>query len=146
MPQSRKCLSSSISGTLKLNSDRIALAVIRVFLALSCVTICLAYLTSCKSPSREEIEFNMWQTNTPLPQDICGEGSPLLDRGFVRRLNDGHLEFVSFCSAIAGDFLAIHKRDFQNLLDKYVPKTSDTTQTKESGDDLAREYFRARQK
>ncbi len=70
---------------------------------------------------RSEIEASIWLNNAPLPDSVCviPENTHY---GFYRRLNDGRFEFVSFCDARAHDWLAIHKDEFQRLLEKAYPK------------------------
>jgi hypothetical protein len=84
-------------------------------------TICLG-LGSCLRPTRPEINGRIWLNNTPIPEDICLREPSLKDYGFYRKLNDGKLEFVSFCSPEAFHWIAMHELDFKDLLDKYVPE------------------------
>jgi len=51
-----------------------------------------------------------------MPSDLCQAGGK--DYGFYRRLAGGKLEFVSFCSPKAKDWVSIHKDDLKRLLDK----------------------------
>ena len=84
-------------------------------------TACLG-LTSCKTPTRPEIEANLWLTNAPIPQEICEREPALKDYGLYRKLNSNELEFISFCEPEVRHWLSIHERDLKNLLDKYVPE------------------------
>ena len=81
-------------------------------------------LTSCLGPKRKEIEATLWLNNAPLPAYLCILHSELRDYGFYRKLEDGRIEFVSFCQAEAQRWIAIHESDLKRLLDKYVPKTN----------------------
>lgn len=58
----------------------------------------------------------MWLNNSPIPAAICQQGAK--DYGFYRRIEGGKLEFVSFCSTKAKDWVAIHKEDLERLLKK----------------------------
>lgn len=94
--------------------------------ALISATLCLTCLAGCK-PTREEIDATIWLNNSPLPEALCGDElstprSELWNYGFYRRLNDGRLEFISFCDPQAAKWLGIIDTDFKNLLDKYVPE------------------------
>jgi len=79
-------------------------------------------LTSCLVPKRSEIDANIWLNNGPLPAELCAANPDLALFGFYRRLNDDRLEFVSFCNPASREWLAINDKDFNKLLDKYVPK------------------------
>lgn len=90
--------------------------------ALLSLILCLAFLGASCNVTRKEIEAYAWLNNTPLPPELC-EREPTLKRyGFYRRLNDGHLEFITFCNPLARDWVAISKRDMKNLLDAYLPE------------------------
>jgi hypothetical protein len=71
-------------------------------------------LTSCLT--RKEIEATIWLNNAPIPASLCKEG--VEKRGFYRRLDSGKIEFVSFCSPEAKQWLSIHKDDLQKILDQ----------------------------
>jgi hypothetical protein len=81
-------------------------------------------LTGCKTVSREEIDAVLWLNNAPLPAEICA----VSDRyGFYRKLNDGKLEFISWCKTEAADYVAIRKDDLEKIFKKAGLKKSAQT-------------------
>lgn len=83
--------------------------------------IALLFLTSCIT--RGKIDAAIWLNNGPLPEEICLREPALKDYGFYRRLNDGKLEFLSFCDPKAREWLAMHQEDFNKLMDEAgIPK------------------------
>lgn len=86
-----------------------SLPVNRALLSLT-LMICL---TSCLT--RREIEATVWLNNAPIPSSECT--AAIAKRGFYRKLDSGKVEFVSFCSPEARQWLAIHKDDLQRILD-----------------------------
>lgn len=64
----------------------------------------------------------MWLNNLPVPKEICDANPVLRDYGIYRELNNGKKEFVSVCTKEITLYLSIYGDDFNNLLDKYVPK------------------------
>lgn len=79
----------------------------------------LLLATGCVT--RGEIEAAVW-LNNGVPQDVCDREPVLKDHGFYRRLNDGKLEFISFCDPTATDWLSMHKTDYARILDATLPK------------------------
>ncbi len=72
--------------------------------------------------SREQVEMSLF-LNNGMDADLCAEpASPVWNHGFYRKLNDGTLEFISFCDPRAKDWVAIHKDDLKKLLDKLIKK------------------------
>lgn len=100
-------------GNLKQPSGTLSLVTLAVMTVLLLLTVFL--VSGCRI-SRSEIEAAVWLNNAPLPQDVCR--GPAKDYGFYRRLNDGRLEFVSFCRPEAKNWIAIHKDDLQKILDR----------------------------
>jgi len=94
------------------------LANARVFLVL---IFALSFL-GCLAPKRSEINASIWLNNAPLPEELCQTHKELNDYGFYRKLNDGNLEFISFCNKDAAQWLSMHQSDFEKLMDKYVPE------------------------
>jgi hypothetical protein len=84
-------------------------------------------LTSCKTPTRKEIDATLWlnNTNAKVFRDLCAREPVLLNIGFYRKLNDGRKEFISFCSPRAVNYFGILDRDLNNMLDKYLPEPQD---------------------
>lgn len=85
----------------------------------------------------------MWENNAPLPPELCGPKdatpqNPLWQYGFYRILNDGKIEFISFCDAKSREWLAIYYQDLENLLDAYVPKDSPAAREFISAEDHGR--------
>lgn len=79
-------------------------------------------MLGCKSVSRESIEATIWLNNMPIPREICDREPDLQRRGFYRKLESGKYELVSFCKPQARDFVAMPSKDFNNILDKTLPK------------------------
>lgn len=106
--------------------DILALASLPVCLALSLCLVCLG----CNSlPTRKQVEAAIWSVNTPLPADACGvkpatctsASTSLWCRGFYRFLNDGKLEFISFCAPESRDMKGVWGPQLKEMLDKYLP-------------------------
>jgi hypothetical protein len=70
----------------------------------------------------KRVKAFLWLNNSAIPSDVCTREPSLYDYGFYRKLNNGKLEFVSFCDKQANEFLAIHKTDFNNLMDEAYGK------------------------
>jgi hypothetical protein len=68
--------------------------------------------------SKREINAAIWLNNTPIPQDICDRQIELWSYGFYRKLNNGKIEFVSFCKKEAREWLAMNKVDFNKFMDQ----------------------------
>lgn len=60
--------------------------------------------------------------NNGMPQGVCEREPSLRDYGFYRRLNDGGYDFISFCDDRAKDWLAVHKDDFNRMMDALLPQ------------------------
>lgn len=88
------------------------------------LSLSLLLFTSCKTPTRPEINAKIWLNNAGgnSLKAICAREEALKDFGFYRRLNNGKLEFVSFCSSTSTGFVAITEKDFNEILDKYIPE------------------------
>lgn len=88
------------------------------------LSLSLLLFTSCKTPTRPEINAKIWLNNSggPSLQTICAREEALKNFGFYRKLNNGKLEFVSFCSSDAKNFFAVTEKDFNEILDKYIPE------------------------
>jgi hypothetical protein len=54
--------------------------------------------------------------------DLCNRTPELNDYGFVRKLDTGKLEFISFCNPDAYNMLSMTASDYENLLKGLVPK------------------------
>lgn len=80
----------------------------------------MIFLTGC--PSEREINAALWETNTPLPAELCRRVPELRDRGFRRKLSGGGWEFVSFCTpcatgrTCATDMVSMTKSDLRELI------------------------------
>jgi hypothetical protein len=68
--------------------------------------------------SRKEIRAAIWLNNGPIPKEICEREPEVAWYGFYRRLNNGKLEFVSFCNPDSKEWLAMHKDDFAELINR----------------------------
>lgn len=111
-----------ISETLRRQRAILTRAIRPVSLALSSAILCLVCL-GAGCPSRPEIEAYVW-LNNGLPPELCAKHPELRDYGFYRRLNDGKVEFIAFCDPLSVHWLAVYDRDYQRLLDKYLPARS----------------------
>lgn len=80
----------------------------------------LLLLSSCMT--REKIEATVWLTNAPLPLEYCQQIPELKLYGFYRKLNNGKIEFVSFCKKESRDFVTMPRSEFDELLDQALPK------------------------
>lgn len=84
-------------------------------------------LTGCIS--RKEIIASLFLNNGMSPE-MCGKdkaSSPnpvLWDYGFYRRLNAGGFEFISFCDSRSMEWVAVNKRDLENILNANLPTAS----------------------
>lgn len=80
--------------------------------------------TSCIT--REEIDavvfLNNFNSEKNELAELCERVPELKQRGFYRRLNNDKLETVSICNPQARNYLAVHRDDFNRLLDKALPK------------------------
>lgn len=81
-------------------------------------------IMSCKTPTRQEVNAKIWLNNSggAAYKALCLEQPKLKDHGFYRKLNNGKLEFVSFCSSTATKFFGVSEKDFNELMDKYIPE------------------------
>ena len=86
-------------------------------------------LSSCVT--RNQIDALVWLNNMPLPADVCALNPVLNNYGFYRRLNDGHLEFISACnqSALAPHMVSMKDTDYEMLLDQLNKPLKPKTQT-----------------
>jgi hypothetical protein len=57
-----------------------------------------------------------------MTRSLCLKYPEIEKFGLYRRLNDDSVEFISFCNPEVNRWLSIHEYDFEQLLDKYVPK------------------------
>ncbi len=81
--------------------------------------------------TRDEVNATIWLNNFKAIQENCLKFPELYDFGFYRKLNSGKIEFISICSETAKDMLSIYKVDYNNLLDKALPKKKSTKFKKE---------------
>lgn len=84
------------------------------------VLLILFLCASCVTAKR--VKAHLWLNNSAIPSEICAREPSLYDYGFYRRLNGGKLEFVSFCEKKANEFLAMHKSDFNKLMNEAYGK------------------------
>jgi hypothetical protein len=77
-------------------------------------------LTGCLS--REQVDAKVWLNNAPLPAELCAKLPELKEYGFYRKLNDGTIEFMSFCDPRAADWLSMYKTDYGKIMDQLLPK------------------------
>lgn len=75
-------------------------------------------LTGCQNLSRKKIEAAVWATNAPFPAELCAREPEVSQYGFFRRLNDGRLEFVSFCSPEASLYVTMYSDDFERIMNE----------------------------
>lgn len=84
------------------------LAVLMALLVSGCVT-------------RGELKASLWLNNGMDPE-LCRTVPALSDYGFYRRLNDGRLEFISYCKPEAMKMSAVTDEDLNKILDSLLPK------------------------
>jgi len=87
---------------------------IRAFVILAAAVIASGCIT------RAEIKASLW-LNNGIPEEVCSREPSLRDHGFYRRLNDGKLEFISFCSPDASRWISIYDADLEKILDETLP-------------------------
>lgn len=75
-------------------------------------------LTGCNSVTRKKIEAAVWATNAPIPAELCEREPEVSQYGFFRRLNDGRLEFVSFCKKEASLYVTMYSDDFERIMNE----------------------------
>ena len=63
-----------------------------------------------------------WLNNTEALTELCFKVPELKDYGFYRKLNDGKIEFISFCDPNAAHMISIIDKDFEDILNKLLPK------------------------
>jgi hypothetical protein len=68
--------------------------------------------------TRKKIEAAVWATNAPIPAEICEREPAVKDYGFFRRLNDGRLEFISFCKPEASLYVTMYSDDFERIMNE----------------------------
>ena len=91
----------------------------QILAALKLGILCLV-LNSCIT--RGEVEAYTWLNNTEALAELCQKTPELKDYGFYRKLNDGKLEFISFCNPLAKRMISIIDSDLQKILDENLPK------------------------
>lgn len=100
---------------------RLSVHLLRVSLAVFLVLFLSLISQGCLSIStKKKIRSSVWLNNSPLPAQICTTEAK--DYGFYRRLNQGGFEFVSFCNPVAPEWIAIHYRDLEEILNETLPK------------------------
>jgi hypothetical protein len=76
--------------------------------------------------TKKELDLYIYFNNSPLPEQFCevlADGSKVglgWGYGFYRRLNDGKLQFISFCHPDAKNWIAMHKDDYKKITDSLV--------------------------
>lgn len=68
--------------------------------------------------SRKKINAHIWLNNAQIPEENCDRDPAIKLYGFYRKLNTGELEFVSFCTKKARDFVSMRKSDFEKLMNE----------------------------
>jgi len=77
-------------------------------------------LASCQTPTKSEVDALIWNTNFPIPQELCLNG--VRQYGFYRRLDDGRLEFWSGCNVEMPPMVCMKAEEYKALLDQYIKK------------------------
>jgi plasmid replication initiation protein len=76
----------------------------------------LMLLLFCSCVTRQEVDAVVWLNNfNAVVADPC-------DHAFYRKLNTGKFEVISICRPAAHEMVSITSRDFNNILDKALPK------------------------
>jgi hypothetical protein len=80
----------------------------------------LLLLVSCVT--REQVNAVVWKNNFPLPKELCDQIPELNQRGFYRKLNDRTMEGISICKKEARNMVTATEVDFNELMDRALPK------------------------
>jgi len=57
-----------------------------------------------------------------MSAELCKELPELNQYGFYRKLNNGKLEFITFCKPEARKYISIHGDKFNQLLEQLLPE------------------------
>ena len=82
--------------------------------------LCLI-LVGCNTITRKQVDAAIWLNNAPIPADICEREPQLKQYGFYRKLDNGKIEFLSFCKPSAGQWVAVYGPQFYKFLDALLP-------------------------
>jgi len=77
------------------------------------------FLQGCVT--RKEVNAAAWLNNTHAMGEVCTRVPELKDYGFYRRLDDGKIQFLSFCNENARRMTAFKDEDLKNILDALLP-------------------------
>lgn len=91
-------------------------------MAVSFAILCLVSTSGCLT--RAKVQALVWLNNSGSPEflALCEQTPALKDFGFYRKLDNGQLDFISFCKPAAQQMLTMTEQDFNNLMDQYLPK------------------------
>lgn len=101
--------------------------------ALKSFPVLLLALSLYGCPKREEIRAHMW-LQSGLPAAVCSQAPDAAKSGIYRRLNDDQCpkgkappcyEFISYCNPQVRHYLSIQDQEFNDMLDKYLPRRSE---------------------
>jgi len=56
--------------------------------------------------------------NGGIPEETCEKYPELKDSGLYRKLNNGQVEFISYCDDKILDFFSMHKDDLARILNE----------------------------
>ena len=100
--------------------------------ALKLLTVCLGLTalgnSSC-SVTREQVEAIGWHTNMPYPEHICELHPDIQWGGFYRVLDNGKMDFQSFCDKEASEYMAFKREDLEALLKLTIPRRGNNVDT-----------------
>lgn len=80
----------------------------------------MLFLASCLT--RKQVNAAAWLNNTDALLDLCIKVPELKDYGFYRRLDDGKIQFLSFCDPNAVRMIAFKDEDLNKILDALLPE------------------------
>lgn len=90
------------------------LLILTCFLAANCVT-------------RDQVNAVIWLNNFSSEEmkALCKENPILHLHGFYRKLDNGTNEIIPICTKTAGEMLSATPKDYNEILDKALPRPND---------------------
>lgn len=76
------------------------------------------FLSISSCVTKKQIQAAIWLNNGPLPPQICESNVELKQYGFYRKLDDGRLEFIPYCSEISSRMISMTEEDMNKFLDE----------------------------
>lgn len=95
------------------------------------IILCACFILGCVS--KKEIKASIWLNNSPIPEEICLREPDLRNYGFYRRLDNGKIEFISWCNKEASHWLSIFDKDLERILKATLPEDTNGSTLDSSG-------------